>query len=73
MVRNVVWMTILYGSEVWTLHERNINSANATKMRYLRKIEGITSMDRVSNDVVRELREHLKIDPIYNKFEAQWR
>lgn len=61
VVKKVVIPTLIYGSESWTLTDRNMSRVNATEMRFLRKIEGKTRRDRIRNEV---FRENLKIKPI---------
>ena len=43
----VVKPTLLYGSETWTLQNRHKKKLQATEMRYLRKVEGVTRLDRI--------------------------
>ena len=45
--------TLLYGSETWTLQKRHRSKIQAMEMRYLRKIEGVTRLDRVLNEHIR--------------------
>src|SRR5699024_1416738 len=46
--------TLTYGQESWILTERTRSRVQATEMRFLRRILGITRRDRVRNVVVRE-------------------
>ena len=46
--------TMLYGSETWTVMKRHESRLGATEMAYLRRVEGVTMMDRVRNADVRE-------------------
>ena len=46
--------TLLYGRETWTLQKRHRSKTQAMEMRYLRKIEGVTRLDRVSNEDIRK-------------------
>lgn len=61
VVKKVVRPTILYGSETWTLYEKNISRINAMEMRFLRKIEGKTRRDKIRNEIIRQ---QLRIEPI---------
>ena len=60
--------TLIYGSESWTLNETLRSKIQATEMRYLRKMKGITIMDKISND---KIREELEIESILEKVETQ--
>ena len=40
--------------KTWTLQERHKKKLRATEMRYLRKVEGVSRMDRIRSDDIRE-------------------
>ena len=46
--------TLLFGCETWTMQRRHESKLQAIKMMCLTRVEGVTSMDRVRNEVVRE-------------------
>ncbi len=50
----VVKPTLLYGSETLTFQNRHKKKLQATQMRYLRKVEGVTRLDRMRSDEIRE-------------------
>ena len=50
----IVKPSLLYGSETWTLQNRHMKKLQATEMRYLRNVEGVTRMDRMRSDDIRE-------------------
>ena len=45
--------TLLYGSETWTLQKRHRSKIQAMERSYLRKVEGVTRLDRVPNEDIR--------------------
>ena len=49
-----VMPTLMYGSETWSLSKRQQSKIQATQMNVLRKIEGVSKLDRVRNVDVRE-------------------
>ena len=53
VINAMVVPTLLYGSETWTLQKRHRSKIQAMEMRYLRKVEGVTRLDRVSNEDIR--------------------
>ena len=57
----IVKPTLLYGSDTWTLQNRHMKKLQATEMRYLRKVEGVTRMDRMRSDDIRERLTLLKL------------
>ena len=46
--------TLMCGCEVWVLTEKEKSRLQATEMRMLRKIAGVSRLDRVRNETVRE-------------------
>ena len=50
----IVLSTMLYGNETWTVMKRPESRLGATEMAYLRRVEGVTRIDRVRNADVRE-------------------
>ena len=53
VINAIVVPTLLYGSETWTLQKRHKSKIQAMEMRYFRKVEGVTRLDRVSNEDIR--------------------
>ena len=46
--------TMLYGSETWIMMKRYESRLGTTEMAYLRRVEGVSRIDRVRNEDVRE-------------------
>ena len=46
--------TLLFGCETWTMQRRHESKPQAIKMMCLTRVEGVTRMDRVRNEAVRE-------------------
>ena len=68
----IVKPTLLYGSETWTLQKRHMKKLQAVEMRYLRKVEGVTRMDKVRSDDIRmRLRQEDVVATVYRK-KKQW-
>ena len=44
VINALVVPTLLYGTETWTLQKRHKSKIQATEMRYLRKVEGVTRL-----------------------------
>jgi hypothetical protein len=55
---------LLYGSEIWTLRERDWNRIKATEMKYLRTVKGCTRLDQIRNE---DTRKELGISPLSEK------
>ena len=60
----MVLPTMLYGCETWTVMKRHESRLQTTEMAYLRRVEGITRLDRVRNV---DVREALKQEEIMEK------
>ena len=45
--------TLMYGSENWTLSERQEQRVVATQMKYIRRVLGVTRMDKIPNETLR--------------------
>ena len=68
----IVMPTLLYGSETWTLQKRHMKKLQAVEMRYLRKVEGVTRMDKVRSDDIRmRLRQEDVVATVHRK-KKQW-
>ena len=53
VINAMVVPTLLYGSETWTLQKRQRSKIQAMEMRYLRRIEGVSRLDRTPNEDIR--------------------
>lgn len=63
---------ILNGSETWNITKRQESQLTTMEMKYLRRVEGISKMDRIRNETIRG---QLKIKPLKKKIEEkqlQW-
>ena len=54
LVKTLVWTTLLYGSETWTLRKEEIRRLEAMEMWLWRRLEKIKWTDKVSNERVLE-------------------
>ena len=52
-VNATVMYTLMYGCETWSQSKRQQSKIQATQMNALRKIEGVSRLDRVRNVDVR--------------------
>ena len=50
-----------YGCETWTTLKRHENRLQSTEVRFLRRVEGVTKLDRVRNE---DIRQRLKQEAI---------
>lgn len=57
---------LTYGSESWVANKRIKSKIQASEMKYLRRVLGVTRLDRIRNE---EIRERLKVVPMQKKIE----
>ena len=53
---------VTYGSETWTITNKNMNLITAAEMRFLRKVQGVTLLDRNRSE---DIRNNLSQKPLY--------
>lgn len=69
--KKVVTPILIYGAETWTMTEKQKSKITAIEMRFLRKMENKTKIDKIRNTT---FRQNLKIRPTVEKIEeAQMR
>ena len=54
MVNATMMPTLMYGCETWCLSKQQQSRVQATQMNVLRRIEGVSRLDRVRNVDIRE-------------------
>ena len=52
MYKAIIFSTLLYGAETWTVYRTQVKKLNVYMMRHLREIMKITWKDRASNDEI---------------------
>ena len=62
----------MYGCETWTLTTKLKSKIQATEMRVLRLIHGVTRRDRLRNDVIRDILKVKSILLIIEKSQLRW-
>ena len=53
IVKTLVWTTLLYGSETWTLEKEDVRKLEALEMWLWRRMEKISWKDKITNKVLR--------------------
>ena len=64
----VATSTLTYGCESWVLKEREKSRLQAAEIRVLRKMTGVSRLDHVRNETVRE---RLRLEPVLKKVERR--
>ena len=59
--------------ETWTLQKRHRSKIQAMEMRYLRKIEGVTRLDRVLNEDIRRRLGVEAVLAVADRKKKEWR
>ena len=73
VINAMVVPTLLHGSETWTLQKRHRSKIQAMEMRYLRKVEGLTRLDRVSNEDIRRRLGVEAVLAVADRKKKEWR
>ena len=68
----VVFPSLLYGCEAWTLYRRHIKELEKFHMRALRSILGICWQDRITNTVVLDRAHSSSIESMLLKTQLRW-
>ena len=65
--------TLIYGCENWTMQRRHESKLQASEMMFLRRVEGVSRLDRVRNeDVRRSLGQEAVVDMVKEK-QRRWK
>ena len=72
VINAMVVPPLLYGSETWTW-KRHKSKIQAKEMRYLRKVEGVTRLDRVSNEDIRRRLGAEAVLAVADRKKKEWR
>ena len=72
MYRSVVFISLLYGCETWTLYRTHPKQLERFHMRNLRTILNIKWQDRVSNLQVIDMAESTSIEAMVLKSRLRW-
>ena len=65
--------TLTYGCEIWTLQARHKGQIEAMQMRVIRRIEGVSRLDRVRNDYLRDRLKQERVLDAVKKQEQKWK
>ena len=62
-----------YGCESWVLREKEKSRLQATEMSILRKVAGVTRMDHIRNEEIRQRLEQRSIVDVVRERRERWR
>ena len=65
--------TLLYGCETWTVQKRHESRLQATEMLCLRRIEGVSRIDRVRNADIRESLGQVAVVDMMKDRQMRWK
>ena len=65
--------TLLYRCETWTVQKIHVSKLQTFEMMCLRKVQGVTRMDRVRNEKVREALRHEAVIEMVNEKQRKWK
>ena len=64
---------LLYGCKTWTILKRHESRLQVTEMRFLRRVEGMTKLDRVSNEDIRQRLKKEAVVEVARKKQRVWK
>ena len=65
--------TILYGCETWTIQKWQESRLQALEMRYLRRVEVVTKLDRVRNEDIKQRLKQEAVVEVVQKKQRTWK
>ena len=65
--------TLLYRCETWTVQRRHVSKLQAFEMMCLRRVQGLTRMDRVRNEEVREALGQEAVIEMVKEKQRKWK
>ena len=65
--------TLLHGCETWTVQKRHVSRLQACEMMCLRRIEGVSRMDRVRNEDIRESLGQVAVVDMMKDRQLRWK
>ena len=72
VINATVMPTLLYACETWTLLERHKSKVQAFEMRCLRRVEGVTILDKVRNVDIRSRLGQVSVVSRVEKKKTEW-
>jgi len=73
IVKTLVWTTLLYGCETWTLRKENIRRLEAAEMWIWRRMEKISWTEKISNEeVLRRIGEERQLMSLIRTRKRKW-
>ena len=63
---------LTFGCETWVLDNRQKSKIQASEMMYLRRIKGITRLDKIRNDSIREELETVSVLEFIERRQLSW-
>ena len=73
VVNAMVLPTLTYGCEAWTLQTRHRGRVEAMQMRVMRRIEGVTRLDRIRNVDLSDRLEHEGVLDLVKRRQQRWK
>ena len=65
--------TLLYGCETWTIQKLHVSRLQVAEMRYLRRVEGVTKLDKVRNEDIRQRLNQEAVVEVARKKQRAWK
>ncbi len=69
----MVVSTLLYGCETCTIQKQHVSRLQAAEMRYLRRVGGVTKLDKVRNEDIRQRMKQEAVVEVARKKQRAWK
>jgi hypothetical protein len=72
MYKTLALLTLLYGSEIWTVKQCDKNRLRTAEMKYLRRTAGYTLLDHKRNEAILEELHATPLDEKLSTYRHNW-
>ena len=73
IVKTLVWSTLLYGSETWTLRKEDIRRLEAVEMWMWKRMEKVSWMDKITNEeILNKVGEKRQLISVIRNRQKNW-
>ena len=64
---------LVYGCETWTIQKRHVSRLQTAEMWFLRRVEGVTKLDKVRNEDIRQRLNQEAVVEVARKKQRAWK
>lgn len=72
LYKSVALPILLYGAETWTLTKEDKRRLEASEMRYLRSVAGISRLEHMRNEEIRNELQIEELNQLVKDYQSKW-